>query len=124
MRIVCLCGSTRNKAELLAAQEAETLLGNLLVGPVVFSQADGTVLSDEEVERLHLLHRRKIELADELLIVAPGGRIGASTSQEIDFGRSPGKPIRFWEHDGTHAALDPAAALIESHRAQQLVASR
>lgn len=85
MLVVCLCGSTRYKQEFPAAQEAEALQGRIVLAPGVFSKADGRALTDEDIERLHELHRRKIELADELVVVAPDGRIGESTRQEIEY---------------------------------------
>lgn len=123
MRIVCLCGSTLHKRELLAAQEAETLAGRIVVGPSVFSKADGRALSDAEVARLHALHRNKIELADEVLVVAPDGRIGESTAAEIRYAESLGKPIRSWGPDGPGTLIDPIEALAESHRVQRLVSN-
>ncbi|MFT3851822.1 MAG: nucleoside triphosphate pyrophosphohydrolase family protein [Ilumatobacteraceae bacterium] len=123
MRIVCLCGSTRHKGAFLAAQESETLAGRIVVGPGVFSQADGQSMLGVDIERLHELHRRKIELADELLVIAPDGRIGDSTAQEIEYGQSLGKPVRHWQPDVPHGLVDPVEALVESHRVQRLVSN-
>jgi NTP pyrophosphatase (non-canonical NTP hydrolase) len=121
-RVVCLCGSTRFRQDFLAAQEAEALLGRIVVGPGVFSKAEGRALTEDEIERLRQLHRRKIEMADELLVVAPDGRIGEATSEEIEYGRSLGKTVRFWRPERP-APIDPVHALIESHRAQRLVSN-
>ncbi|MET7853107.1 hypothetical protein ABZT48_33855 [Streptomyces avermitilis] len=41
------------------------------------------------------LHRRKIDLADDVLVVNPGGYIGDSTRSEIDYARALGKPVRY-----------------------------
>jgi hypothetical protein len=41
------------------------------------------------------LHRHKIDLADEVLIVNPDGYIGDSTRSEIDYARARGKPVRY-----------------------------
>jgi hypothetical protein len=117
MRIVCLCGSVRHRDEFLAAQAAETLAGRIVLGPGVFSGPDGVTLSTQQVEELHTLHRRKIDLADELLIVTPDGRIGESTAAELAYGSSLGKPIRYWTGVGRPALVDPVEALAESHRA-------
>ncbi len=80
----------------VAAQEAEALRGNVVLAPWLYSQPDGRPWSNDEIERLQALHRGKIELADELLVIAPDGRIGETTTDEIAFGESLGKPIRFW----------------------------
>ncbi|MFD5516329.1 hypothetical protein [Streptomyces sp. NPDC127066] len=45
--------------------------------------------------QLDYLHHRKIDLADEILVVNPGGYIGESTRREIAYARSLGKTIRY-----------------------------
>jgi phosphoribosyl-ATP pyrophosphohydrolase len=126
MRIVCLCGSTRYKKEFLEAEETETLQGRIVLGPGVFSKTDGRALSQDEVDRLHDVHRRKIELADELLVVAPDGHIGESTAEEVAYGESLGKDVRMWEPAAPPLPIDPidpVEALAQSHRAQRLVSN-
>jgi predicted HAD superfamily Cof-like phosphohydrolase len=119
--IVCLCGSTRFKAEFLAAQRVEALAGRVVLAPGVYSHADGIGLSTDALRRLAGLHRRKIELADELLVIAPEGVIGEATRGEINYARRLGKPIRYWSERVDPAAIDPLDALRESHVAQRLV---
>ncbi|MCZ9336460.1 hypothetical protein NGM37_01570, partial [Streptomyces sp. TRM76130] len=43
-------------------------------------------------QQLDALHRRKIDLADEVLVVNPDGYIGDSTRGEIEYACSLGKP--------------------------------
>ncbi len=50
--------------------------------------------------QLDALHRAKIRLADEVLVV--GDYIGDSTRAEIAYARSLNKPVRF-----THPEVDP-----------------
>jgi len=40
------------------------------------------------------MHLAKIDMADEIFIVNPGGYIGISTSREIAYARSHGKPVQ------------------------------
>jgi len=47
-------------------------------------------------QRLDTLHLRKIDLADEILVLNQDGYIGESTRREIDYAASLGKPVRFW----------------------------
>ncbi|WP_331276059.1 hypothetical protein [Streptomyces sp. Qhu-G9] len=54
-----------------------------------------TARADRLKQVLDDLHLRKIDLADEVLIVNPGGYIGDSTAREIEYARSLGKPIRY-----------------------------
>lgn len=44
--------------------------------------------------RLDELHLRKIDLADEVLILNVGGYIGESTARELAYAREHGKRIR------------------------------
>lgn len=94
--IVCICGSTRFRAEMTAANRTETLAGRVVVAPGVFGH-DGDEMTEADKVRLDGLHRDKIRLANEVLIVAPGGYIGESTRAEIEFAKRLGKPIRWYE---------------------------
>lgn len=97
--IVCLCGSTRFVEQLHAANRELTLAGVIVLAPGVFSGAENpdsvTRITAEQKTALDALHRRKIDLADRVLIVNPGGYIGESTSKEIDYARAAGKPVAF-----------------------------
>lgn len=89
--IVCLCGSTRFADELLAAHRDLTLAGAIVVAPAV----PAGPLTDEQRAALGELHLRKIDLADRVLVVDPGGDIGESTTREIAYARAAGKPVSF-----------------------------
>ncbi len=41
------------------------------------------------------MHFRKIDLADEIFVVNPGGYIGASTRREIEYAHSTGKDVKY-----------------------------
>lgn len=89
--IVCLCGSTRFVEEMRAANRDLTLAGVIVVAP---GEA-GEVVTDEQKAALDALHLRKIDLADRVLVVNPGGYVGESTSREIAYARATGKPVSF-----------------------------
>lgn len=46
---------------------------------------------------LEALHLRKIDLADEVLILNVGGYIGTGTAREIAYAGRQGKRVRFLE---------------------------
>lgn len=127
-RVVCLCGSTRFKAQFLVVAELEALAGRIVLMPGVFSRSDDKALSSEEVEGLTRLHRLKIAMADQVLVIDPKGYVGNATTEEIEFARQLGKPVLFWSErpdtDTAVALVDPVEALAESHRAQGLVTSQ
>jgi hypothetical protein len=98
--IVCICGSTRFVDEMSAANRDLTLGGAIVVAPGVFVHADreaGGLITAEQKAALDALHLHKIDLADRVLVVNPGGYIGESTSREIAYAHATGKPISFTE---------------------------
>ncbi|MFE6457108.1 hypothetical protein ACFVP0_06585 [Streptomyces cinereoruber] len=106
-RIVVICGSTRFMAEMAEADLRETGAGRIVVKPGCDMKSPHALWSDPvEAQalkaRLDDLHRAKIRLADEVLVV--GDYIGDSTRAEIAYARSLGKPVRF-----THPEVDPGA---------------
>jgi hypothetical protein len=101
-KIICLCGSTRF-IETFAVEtwelerEGFIVLGCTLLPywycqvPDHFGEATGT---KEQCDELHL---RKIDLADEVLVLNIHGYIGHSTRREIDYAIAHGKPVRYLE---------------------------
>ncbi|MGW7683417.1 hypothetical protein ACWGID_21960 [Kribbella sp. NPDC054772] len=81
-----------------AANRELTFAGVIVVAPGVFPRAgDQELITDEQKAALGALHLRKIDLADRVLVVNPGGYIGESTSREIAYARATGKPVSFTE---------------------------
>jgi hypothetical protein len=106
-RIVVICGSTRFMTEMDEADLRETKAGKIVVKPSWDMKSPHVLCSDPvEAEALKVrlgdLHRAKIRLADDVLVV--GDYIGDSTRTEIAYARSLGKPVRF-----THPEVDPDA---------------
>lgn len=89
--IVCICGSTRFVDEMREANRELTFAGVIVLAP---GEAGGPV-TDEQKTVLDDLHLRKIDLADRVLVVNPGGYVGESTSREIAYARATGKPVSF-----------------------------
>lgn len=96
--IVCICGSVRFADEMRAANRDLTLAGVIVLAPGVLGGGgpDGDEsITAEQKAALGALHLRKIDLADRVLVVNPGGYIGESTSREIAYARAAGKPVWF-----------------------------
>lgn len=94
-KIVCLCGSTKFKDEFLEANKRETLAGNIVLSVGFFGHADGQQPSSSQKEALDELHKRKIDMADEVYVLDVNNYIGESTHSEIEYADDLGKPIRF-----------------------------
>jgi len=102
--VVCLCGSTRFYEAFAKANLDETLAGKIVLTIGMTTQSDAELfahLSEEERVRIKAdldeLHRRKIDLSDEILVLNVGGYIGESTQGEIEYARKTGKKIRYLE---------------------------
>lgn len=91
-KIITLCGSTRFKEEFLRVQKELTLKGYIVISVGLFGHSgDAEVLDDGVKEMLDEMHLAKIDMADEIFVVNPGGYIGKSTAREIAYARSHGK---------------------------------
>lgn len=97
-KIVCLCGSTRFHNEYVEANFRETMAGNIVLSSGVFGHTihKDKVITDADKTRLDELHKHKIDMADEILVINPGGYIGDSTANEIRYAQALNKHIRYW----------------------------
>lgn len=102
-RIVCLCGSTRFYQTFQQANLDETMAGRIVlsVGFYLHTGVEShwrrSSLTAEQKVALDELHLRKIDLADEILVLNVGGYVGESTAREISYARRVGKPVRWLE---------------------------
>ncbi|MEU0270064.1 hypothetical protein [Nocardioides sp. NPDC006303] len=74
-----------------AANRELTFAGVIVVAP---GEADELV-TEEQKTALDALHLRKIDLADRVLVVNPGGYVGQSTRREIAYADATGTPVSF-----------------------------
>lgn len=102
--IVCLCGSTRFGKEFEQANLQETLRGKIVLTIGCSMRSDAELFKDltpEAIQRvksdLDELHKRKIDLADEVLILNKDGYVGESTLGELIYARARYKCIRWLE---------------------------
>ena len=92
--IITLCGCTRFKDEFMAVQKKLTLEGNIVISLGVFAHS-GDIISNEEKIMLDEMHKRKIDMSDEIFVINVDGYIGDSTRSEIEYAKLCGKKIRF-----------------------------
>lgn len=71
-----------------------TFAGIIVLAPGEAGDAAGSI-SSEQKAMLDVLHLRKIDLADRVLVVNPGGYVGESTGKEIAYARAQGKSVSF-----------------------------
>ena len=104
-KVITLCGSTRFKDAFLDAQKKLTLEGNIVISVGLFGHSgdsevwenmdEGTLTKTKEI--LDDMHKRKIDMADEIFVINVGGYIGSSTKSEIEYAIATGKAVRYLE---------------------------
>ena len=97
-KVITLCGSTRFKDAFMEAQKRLTLEGNIVISVGLFGHSgDEEVWAPGTKEMLDDMHKRKIDMADEIYVINIGGYIGSSTKSEIEYALSTGKGVRYLE---------------------------
>ena len=104
-KVITLCGSTRFKDAFMEAQKRLTLAGNIVISVGLFGHSgdsevwenmdEGTLTRTKEM--LDDMHKRKIDMADEIYVINVGGYIGSSTRSEIEYAKATGKGVRYLE---------------------------
>lgn len=96
--VITLCGSTRFKEQFLEAQKRLTLEGNIVISVGLFGHSgDNEVWTEGTKAMLDDMHKRKIDMADEIFVINVGGYIGESTRSEIEYAKAQGKKINYLE---------------------------
>ena len=103
--VITLCGSTRFKNEFMEVQKRLTLEGNIVISVGLFGHSGDSEVWDgmdegtrsKTKEMLDDMHKRKIDMADEIFVINVGGYIGESTRSEIDYAIMNGKKVRYLE---------------------------
>ena len=104
-KVITLCGSTKFKNEFLKAQKDLTLQGNIVISVGLFghsgdqevweSMDEGTLTKTKEM--LDDMHKRKIDMADEIFVINVDGYIGESTKSEIEYALKNNKRVNYLE---------------------------
>ena len=96
--VITLCGSTRFKDEFMEEQKRLTLEGNIVISVGLFGHSgDDEVWTEDTKEMLDDMHKRKIDMADEIFVINVGGYIGSSTRSEIEYATATGKTVSYLE---------------------------
>ena len=104
-KVITLCGSTRFRREFEEANKRLTLAGNIVISVGLYGHAgdaevwegmDEDTLTQTKV-MLDDMHKRKIDMADEIFVINVSGYVGESTRSEIAYAEATGKPVRYLE---------------------------
>ena len=103
--VVTLCGSTRFYEKFQEANYQETMAGRIVLSVGFYPHAEKEMhheergCTPEQKLALDVLHKKKIDLSDEILVLNVGGYIGSSTRGEIHHAVKTGKNVRWLEPD-------------------------
>lgn len=95
-KVITLCGSTKFKDEFMRVQKELTLQGNIVISVGCFGHA-GDKFTDKQKLMLDDMHKRKIDMADEIFVINKDDYIGHSTASEIAYALRTKKTVRFLE---------------------------
>ena len=97
-KVITLCGSTKFKEQYLETQKRLTLEGYIVISVGLFGHSgDDEVWTEGTKVMLDDMHKRKIDMADEIFVINVGGYIGESTQGEIAYAEAHGKGVRYLE---------------------------
>lgn len=104
-KVITLCGSTRFKDAFMEVQKKLTLDGNIVISVGLFGHSgDNEVwegMTEDTLTKTKIMlddmHKRKIDMADEIFVINVGGYIGSSTKSEIEYAMKTGKAVRYLE---------------------------
>lgn len=105
-KVVTLCGSTRFKDQFMKVQKELTLKGYIVISVGLYGHSgdaevwenmdEGTLTKTKEM--LDDMHKRKIDMADEIYVINVDGYIGESTKSEIKYAQETGKVVNYLEN--------------------------
>lgn len=121
-KVITLCGSTRFKDAFMEAQKRLTLEGNIVISVGLFGHSgDNEVwegMDEDTLTHTKLMlddmHKRKIDMADEIYVINVGGYIGDSTKSEVEYALEHGKPVRYLETNDEQEKINKKYVPIES----------
>ncbi|MBP7347096.1 MAG: hypothetical protein KA965_00300 [Butyrivibrio sp.] len=103
--VITLCGSTRFKEDFMEMQKKLTLTGNIVLSVGLFGHSgdeevwenmdEGTLTRTKVM--LDDMHKRKIDMSDEIFVINKNGYIGDSTRSEINYALEHGKTVKYLE---------------------------
>ncbi|MDY2888823.1 MAG: hypothetical protein SOU19_04570 [Candidatus Caccosoma sp.] len=97
-KVITLCGSTKFKDDFLKEQKRLTLEGNIVISVGLFGHSgDNEAMDIKTKEMLDDMHKRKIDMADEIFVINKNNYIGNSTKSEIEYALKNNKVVKYME---------------------------
>ena len=84
------------KDDFLREQKRLTLEGNIVLASNMFLLAED--ITEDIKKMLADMHKRRIDMADEIFVINKNSYVGSSTKSEIEYAKKLGKKIVFMEN--------------------------
>lgn len=111
-KVITLCGSTRFTNDMLVVQWNLTKQGHVVLSWCAlpdnyYTSGEKAHIGDQEgvKEIVDEVHKRKIDLSDEIFVLNIGGYIGESTTSEIKYAMEINKVVKFLEPEWDYPQL-------------------
>lgn len=106
-KVITLCGNAKFKKEFQEIQKKLTLEGNIVISVGLFGHAGDSEVWENQNEStlndtkkmLDDMHKRKIDMADEIYVIDVGAYIDESTKSEINYAQRHNKPVRYYSQE-------------------------
>ena len=97
MEIITVCGSLRFYKEMMEIAEKMELKGNCMLVPIYNpNKPSKDDFTEEEALMLDKMHKEKIKLSDQILVVNVNNYIWYNKKKEIEYARSLKKEIMYY----------------------------
>lgn len=94
-KVITLCGSVEFKEDFIREQKRLTLEGNIVLSVTFFD--NDIILSEKQKAMIGDMHKRKIDLSDEIFVINKDGYIGSNTKSEIGYAIKTNKKVKYME---------------------------
>ena len=96
IKVVTICGSMKFKNEMMKIATNLEKEKSWCVLQCVYTLNND--ITDDEMQKVVNAHFKRIDISDAIFVVNVGGYIGNSTSNEIDYAKSKGKEVFYYEN--------------------------
>jgi len=95
--VITLCGSRRFFDTIMKEYNRLQKEFKIVFTPnFSFNKEDIEKFTDEEIQYLHDVHDKKIDMSDIVYVIDVGGYIGDDTRREVEYAKAKGKIIHFY----------------------------
>ncbi len=115
-KVVTLCGSTKFKDEFIDTLKRLTLEGYVVLLPGVYAHSGDNIITNKDKIILDDMHKRKIDMSDEIYVINKNDYIGDSTKSEIEYAKAQGKPVTYMYPHNKHTQYINAKIEIDDNQ--------